>query len=366
MLFRRSLPASWAPRRLLVVKPCCLGDGLMATPTLAALGARYDAAAIDVAVGRWARPAFLGSRRIGGTIDTGELLGGRRPALRELMRVVGAIRRRAYDAAIVLERSLWLALLPLLAGVPVRAGLDSGGRGLSHTLAVPVPKTARHEADLYLDCAARLGAPRLDPPRMEFVPDDAARAEASARLDALGWRGEPFALLHPGGGSNPGMQLLSKRWPPERFAEIARRLDAGGRRSLLVWSRADAEPARAVLSAGRAPASLLPLGPDLSFAGLAAVAERAGLYLGNDSGPTHLALAVGVPTVAVFGPSDERRYGPYGRYGDGTPIGEAVAAPPLAPDAPAGSWPDRPVEAVTVEQVWAAVERAAAKRAVRA
>ncbi|HEV8634659.1 MAG TPA: glycosyltransferase family 9 protein [Chloroflexota bacterium] len=363
MLFRRPLPASWAPRRLLVVKPCCLGDALMATPSIAALGARYAGAAIDVAVDAWTRPVFLGSRRVGGTIDTGRLLGGRRPAPRELLRVAGAIRRRRYDAALVLERSFWMALLPLLAGVPVRAGLDAGGRGFSHTVAVALPKPVRHEAELYLECAARLDAPRLDPPRMTFAPDDAARAEAAARLGAAGWRGEPFALLHPGGGSNPGMQLLTKRWPPERFAEIARRVDAAGRRPILVWSPADEQPARAVL--GAAPPSLLALGAGLSFAALAAAAERAMLYLGNDSGPTHLAVAVGTPTVAVFGPSDERRYGPFGRYPDGTPIGEAVASPLLSPEAPAGRWLDRTVEAVTVDRVWPAVERALAKQAVR-
>ena len=337
----------------------------MATPSIAALDARYPGVSLQVAVGRWAEPAFAGNRRVAGLLSTGGLLGGRRPSPRELLRVAGAIRRRRYDGAVVLERSLWLALLPLLAGVAVRVGLDSGGRGLSHTRAVPVTKAARHEAELYLDCAALLDAPRPEPSRMEFSPDDPARAAAADRLRRAGWRGEPFALLHPGGGSNPGMRLLSKRWPPERFAEIARRLDARGLRPALVWGDGRDEDTLAARVASAAPPCLLRLGQGLSFGELAAAAERASLYLGNDSGPTHLAVAVGTPTVAVFGPSDERRYGPFGRFPDGTPIGEAVASPHLARDAPSVGWLERRVEAVTVEQVWAAVERGLARSAAR-
>jgi ADP-heptose:LPS heptosyltransferase len=78
-----------------------------------------------------------------------------------------------------------------------------------------------------------------------------------------------------------------------------------------------------------------------------------------------MAVAVGTPTVAIFGPSDERRYGPFGRFEDGTPIGEAVASPMLGPEDPVGSWPERAVEAVGVEQVWEAVERALEKQAAR-
>lgn len=332
----------------------------MATPTIAALSARYPEAEIDVAVGGWTRPAFAGNPRVRKLVDTGALLGGRRPSVRELLRVAGAIRRERYDAAVVLERSIWMALLPLLAGVPERAGLDSGGRGLTHTRRVRVPTAARHEARLYLDCAELLDAPPLTPARMELSPADAAVAEARAALERAGWAGEPFALLHPGGGANPGMQLLTKRWPPARFGELAARLSAAGVRPALVWGPTDAESAAKALS--DAPAGLMVLGAELALPAVAAAARLARTYVGNDSGLTHAAVAVGTPTVAIFGPSDERRYGPFGSFGSGSPIGEAVADPLLAPDDPAPAWLDRPVERVSVHQAWAAVERAMAKQ----
>src|SRR5205085_204860 len=143
---------------------------------------------------------------------------------------------------------------------------------------------------------------------------DEGEREAELALREAGWRDEPLAVLHPGGGANPGMRLESKRWPVERFAAMGARLWAQGLRPVVVCGRGE-EQLGAELAAGLPGA--IELGARLSLAGLGAVAERAGLYVGNDSGPTHLALAVGAPTVAVFGPSDERRYGPFGEWPDG-------------------------------------------------
>lgn len=336
----------------MVVKVCCLGDVLMATPALATLKRRYPAAAIDVAVGPWSRIGLLNNPRIERLVDAETLLGGRRPSAGQLLRVATRIRRGGYDLAVVLERGLYLALLPLLAGVPVRVGFDSGGRGATHTVGVPVDGV-RHEADRYLDCAAAAGA--TEPVRrMELVPTVAAEAEACAALGAAGSTDEPYALIHPGGGTNPGMLLASKRWPPARFAAIADRLAARGVRPIVVWGPTDREAAHELLTRTGSTAAAL---GEIGLAALAALQRAAGVYIGNDTGPSHMAVAVGAPTVVVFGPSDERRFGPYGWRADGSPIGVAVANPPLASDDPAPAFTRRPVAAVTVEQVWDAVER---------
>ena len=158
----------------------------MATAAIASLAERYPDARIDVAVGPWARVALAGNRRVAALVDSEGLLGGRRPRVGPLMRVVARLRRGRYDGAVVLERSLWLGLLPLLAGIPVRVGLDSGGRGAAHTVAVPVVGV-RHEADLYLDCARALGPGRLVE-QLEFEPDRTAEAAADAALARAGWR----------------------------------------------------------------------------------------------------------------------------------------------------------------------------------
>jgi hypothetical protein len=102
---------------------------------------------------------------------------------------------------------------------------------------------------------------------------------------------------------------------------------------------------------------LLVLGGELGLPAVAAAARRAALHLGNDTGVSHLAAAVGTPTVVVFGPSDERRFRPFGRRPDGSPLGLAVAAPPLAADDPSPAFLGRATASVSVEAVLAAVDR---------
>jgi ADP-heptose:LPS heptosyltransferase len=149
-----------APRRVLVVKPCGFGDVLMATPALAALARAWPAARVDLAVGGWARPAVAHNPHLAACIASDPLgTAGARTALPAARRIGRALRGR-YDAALVLDRSPVTALLPWLAAIPVRAGLDSGGRGFALTHRVPCPpQVPRHEADWYLDVVATLTGP---------------------------------------------------------------------------------------------------------------------------------------------------------------------------------------------------------------
>jgi len=324
----------------------------MATPAIASLAASFPGVGLDVMTGAWTRPAFAGSPNVHRVLDSEMMLGGRRPDPATMARVVRRLGGGGYDAAIVLETGLWLALLPWLAGIPVRSGLDSGGRGMTHSRAVAVVGV-RHEAERYLDCARAIGADRIVR-RMTFRPGEAGEAEADAALRAAGWAGEELAVLHPGGGANPGMRLESKRWPVERFGALARRIAERGPRPVVVCGRGE-EPLGAELAA--AVPFAIGIGARLSLAGLGALAARAALYVGNDSGPTHVAAAVGAPTLAIFGPSDERRYGPFGEWPDGTPIGDAVAEPRLAPDDPAAPFLSRSVANVSVDAAAAVAER---------
>ncbi len=338
------------PRRILVVKPCCLGDGLMSTPAIAAVSERYPGATIDVATGAWTRPAFESNPRIRRIVSSDPILGGRAPSPIDALRFVRRLARGQYDLALVMERSLIVAALVAASRIRRRVGFDSGGRGLPHTDRVPVPPIA-HEADLYLRLARAAGAAGTPRP-MEFaVPPHASAVMAQALRDR-GIEG-PYAVLHPGGGTNPGMHLLTKRWPADRFAEIARRLVQCDLIPVVAWSEHDRDAADAVLAACPAARSC---GPLADIASLGALAARARLYLGNDTGPSHVATAVGVATFVIFGPSDERRYGPWRPEGSAAAPAVAIAEPPLAMADPAPAWLSRSTLAVSVDRVWGAIE----------
>ncbi len=382
-----------APQHILVLKPCCLGDVLMATPLLRTLREGYPDARITFAVGPWSRPALEGNPNINAFLDCGPVGSG--PfRMRDYISLARRLRQGQFDLAIVLERSPVLGLLPFLAGIPRRVGLDSGGRGFAHTLRVPVDWShPKHEAELYLDCARALGLPVVGR-RLEFFPSAADRARAASLLDGLWPRVAeaaterapritvptpdasqphtrhptpdtryPLVAIHPGGAANPGMTLLAKRWPPKRFAAIADRLvETLGARIILVGAPSDAQAVDAVRQAMRHQPGVL-VGKT-TIGQLAAIYEHCSLMIGNDSGVMHLAVAVDTPVVAIFGPSDPRVYGPFTAQGIAVRKDADCARRCFAPGRSIAVRCDRRcIEAVTVDDVWNAVQGVLARRA---
>jgi lipopolysaccharide heptosyltransferase II len=350
--------APWPPRRVLVVKPCCFGDLLMATPVLAALRATFPAVDLALLTSSWAAPAVAGNRHVSRVIRS-DPVGLGPPRLWDVLALGCRLRRERFDWALVLDRSPALALMALVSGAPVRAGLDSQGRGLGLTQRVGVTP-GRHEADLYLDVLRALDVPVLDPlPR--YVPDPDAIERVRARLAALG-SGRPLAVVHPGGGQNPGMVLLAKRWPADRYAALAARLsDQAGATVLVVGAESDRPASAAVMAQRPATAAWYDLTGELTLSELAALCAQADLYVGNDSGPLHLAAAVGTPTLGLFGPTEPARYGPRG------PRARALRA---AVDCRAcwrgGPFPDcqgRCMPALDVDTVWRAAQELLMERA---
>lgn len=314
--FFPSRPLPPAPRSILVLKPCCLGDVLMTTPVVAALRHQYPRVHLAFAVGRHARRMVEGNPHIDELLDCGRVGDGSPPSLREYVALARTLRAGHFDLCFVLDRGPLLTLLPWLAGVPHRVGLDSGGRGFSLTIKVR-PQPDRHEVEVYLDILRAVG---INPgqPGLEFYPTSEEGAWAMTALPR-----QPRALwvaIHASGGDNPGMSLHAKRWWPERFAALGDLLLARGARLVLVGSPAEQPVSARVIALlaapqAREPGRVLDLTGQTSIGGLAALLERCDLYVGNDAGPTHLAAAMGTRTIAIFGPSDSALYAPYSPAG---------------------------------------------------
>jgi lipopolysaccharide heptosyltransferase II len=348
--------------RIVVIKPCCVGDVLMATPTIAALRRALPHAYIAAVVGGHSKHVLANNPHLNDLIDA--------PAPASARALARTLRQGHFGAALVLDRSPVLNIAPYLARIPVRAGLDSDHRGLALTHPVPCPPgVRRHEVEWYLDVARALGvpAPRGDS-YLEFYPTEADRAEAGRVLSEAGEEGSEagYVALHVGGGSNPGMRLLSKRWLPERWARIADWLAETYEATVLLLGGPGPEDREAAdkLKTALFPATrpyVVDLVGKLEWGRSAALVERCALFLGHDTGAMHLATAVRTPVVAVFGPSDPARYGPW------DPSRRSVAVAPAQPAASGaealrraarsadGSKPYH--DAVTVEGVWQAIEK---------
>jgi len=289
------------PARILLIKPSSLGDIIHGLPVLAACKAHWPDAQIDWAVKREWAGLLTGHpmlRRV--VFFPGSLWEG--------LRAWPALRRDSYDMVLELQGLLRSGLYAALTGCPVRVGFDDGREGSSwfYSRRVKVSNDAVHAVDRCLDLVRRIGVTIASTPAFP-VPDVKKQQEW---VDDL-WRrnqirdGEAVCIVHP------SARWPTKRWPAQCFAQLADRLIVQERtRVMIVGSAAEASQIEQMSRQMSQPAINLAGQTDLLQ--LAALLRRSNLLVSNDSGPMHLAAAVGTPVVAIFGPTDPSRVGPYG------------------------------------------------------
>ena len=286
----------------------------MATPALRALNRHFPEATIDVLTGPWSAPALAGNPNVARVLDYPS-----RPTPRSLMALVRELRRRRYDVGIGLDRSPVVNGLLWLARISERAGIDNQGRGIGLTRRA-VPRPGQHETELFLTVTAGAGAPAVG-----VEPEYHVDPSLHERVGTLLPPGDgPLVIVHPGGAVNPGATMPSKRWPSASFAALVN-LVVGelGARVVLVGAESDRAAVDRVRDGAGVPVT--DLCGRLDLPSLAAVVRRADVYIGNDSGASHLAAAVGTPTITIFGPTSPRRYRPLGAR-------SLVCAPPTSWD----------------------------------
>ncbi len=342
-------------RRIVLVKPCCIGDVVMATALLTALRRGCPNAAIDWAVGSMAIAALRDHPDIHQVIDSGPLAN---PAAKpgSLLRLVRQLRAGHYDLAVVPERSPLIGIATLLAGIPRRAGLDSAGRGFTYTIKAPIdPAAVRHEAEIYLDVARALGL-AADNCWANVPPSPASLEAARAIMAQAQINDEPLIVIHPGGGVNAGMTMTAKRWPADRFAALADRVaDAVGAAVAVIGVESDRPAVEIFRQQLQHP--LIDLTNRLSLPVIGALASRAALYIGNDNGVAHLAAASGGKVLMIFGPSDPRRYAPFVPPDRARVAWRPVALPERGVNAGIPASFDWDRDGVTVDEAWAEAQK---------
>jgi lipopolysaccharide heptosyltransferase II len=214
------------------------------------------------------------------------------------------IKSRNYDAVFVLKRSLSSALIARLAGIPRRIGFATEGRGLLLTDPVPY-RTDQHEVENFLDCLRALDIP-IRSRDLELWPSAEDDEKARAFFSRAGWKHEDLKVVIHAAASLP-----AKQWPLDRFASVMRVLrDDYAARFIYTGAPGDSALYRELERFG--PFDGLDLCGATTLRENLSVYRAAHLFFGVDSGPMHMAAAVGVPIVALFGPTDERLWGPWG------------------------------------------------------
>jgi lipopolysaccharide heptosyltransferase I len=308
--------------RIALVKLSALGDVLHALPAAHALRACLPGCELTWVVERREATILTGNPDLDHVVPVDTRLwrrefrqpGGARTVFVKLRGLVRRFRSHRFDVALDLQGNVKSGSITALTGARTRIGFALGhcreaANVLFTTRRVRKPPGPVHVVEENFALLSALGLSRaaLGTPVYPLVPDPAAEATAVRLFESEGLKAAtPVVVLLPGSGGD------GKRWPAEAYQrlgdELALRLSA---RILLGWGPGEEALARTI-AAGMRSAPVIP--PPTSILELVAVVRRATLVVGADTGPVHIAAALGMPTVALYGPTDAKRNGPWGPH----------------------------------------------------
>lgn len=312
-----SVPDDGRIDRLLIVRLSAMGDVIHALPAAQALREAFPQAMIGwIIEERWVellcapgaarRGARSAQRPLVDWVHTVNLKGWRTSffslhGLEPIARVWNDVRAAGYQVAIDLQGAIRSALLARWSGAPIVYGTREpreSAAALWYTRQVTA--LGKHVIEQGLSVVESVVGKKLVAPAAQFPQDAGSEGRIEERLREFGI--EKFAILNPGAGWG------AKRWPAERYGQVARTMAKWGVQSVVNYGPGEEDLARGAETASEGAARAF----QCSISELIALTRRARLFVGGDTGPLHLAAALRIPVVAIFGPTNPARNGPYG------------------------------------------------------
>ncbi|HLA13031.1 MAG TPA: glycosyltransferase family 9 protein [Pyrinomonadaceae bacterium] len=300
-------PARWdwsQVKRVLVVRLRSIGDTVLTTPTLYALRRFLPNVQLDILLEDWVAPVLEGYPHVDHIIKVAPRSATSRA------RVARQLRSNRYDVVYNLHGGTTATFLSRATGAKHRVGYAQYRYARLHQHRAPSAATLwgkrkTHSVEQQLALAGWTGVPVSDRPATELAVTAEASASVCTRLSQLGVKeNSDFALIHPAAA------FATKQWPVERFAKVVDVLFECGLTSVAITTRREIELAAVLKRSSRAP---LVVFDDLSLPELTSLASQARLFVGNDSGVAHIASAVGVPSVVIFGSSNVDHWQPWAK-----------------------------------------------------
>jgi predicted lipopolysaccharide heptosyltransferase III len=298
-------PALWdwaQVHSVLLIRLRSIGDTVLTTPSLYALKRFLPQARIDILLEDWVAPVLEGFPYVDNVITL------KRGSTTGRARVARQLRSKQYDVVYNLHGGTTATLLTRATGARHRVGLATYQYSRLYTDLAPSPsqlwkREQTHSVEQQLALLGWTGVPVSDRPPTQLAVVDHAAASVSARLRAAGWNEQqPLAVIHPAAA------FATKQWSEDKFAYVAEHLYERGFAVVVITAPAEAEVAAWV--EGLAAAPLINF-TDLSLPEVTALAARARIFVGNDSGIAHIAAAVGLPAVVIFGSSNVAHWSPW-------------------------------------------------------
>ena len=297
-------PALWdwdIVKRVLVIRLRSIGDTVLSTPSLFALRRFLPRASIDILLEDWVAPVLAGFEHIDSVLTVP------RKSTAARARVAARLRRNRYDVVYNLHGGTTATLLTRATGAKHRVGYSdyqyaSFHNHLSPSSASLWSREKTHSAEQQLALLGWTGVPVSDRPPAQLAVTDIAATKIAERLKTVGLESAPFAVVHPAAAFD------TKQWAAENFAAVISELTARQIPSIAITGPTEKE---LVDQLRRVSTSSIVSFPNLSLPEVTALLARARLFVGNDSGITHMAAAVGAPSVVVFGSSNRAHWAPW-------------------------------------------------------
>lgn len=282
--------------RILVIKLRAIGDVLLSTVVLRNLRIAFPDSRIDFLTELPSRDVIEGNRDVDSVLAFDRKSGSSAGLIMD-------VRRRKYDLVIDLFANPRSALITRLSGARTRVGFPFGWRKYCYNILVEPRGGKVHNTEFNLDALRGLGIPIIEA-RPRFPLDDASEAFARAFFEGSNLTGERVIALNAGGG------WYTKRWRAAQFAALGDRLASQFEaRIVVIWGPGERTAAEELRSMMHAPSLLI---PPANLKELGAILRKCTMLVTNDSGPMHIAAAVGTPVVAIFGPTNPQLQGPVG------------------------------------------------------
>lgn len=298
-------------KKILVIKLGAIGDVIYTTPALRALKKKFPDSLIYYLTAKWSKiiaqniPYVDSVFTMSAAGENKNIFG----KILESVKMIRNIKKEKFDAVVVFHRSTFSNLFAFLCRIPVRAGFSYKGKGrfLTHTVLFDSKK---HEVERYLDVVKEIGA-KPDGTRTELkIPKDELNNIYSIfNINKI--TTHPIVAIHAAGGANPGTFMPIKRWEKEKFAKLADLIiDKYRANVLFIGDKSDRELTLEIM--GLMKNKPVNLTGETSISELIGLLGKCDIIIGGDSGPLHIAAAVGTAAVFLFGPSDPKLVAPAG------------------------------------------------------
>ena len=286
--------------RVLVIRLRSIGDTVLATPTLTALRRHLPAAQLDILLEDWVEPLLTGHAAVDNVITTGK-------STAERMQAALRLRRVRYDVAINLHGGTTSTFFTRASGAAVRAGYSEYRYSFlyTHLLSSSADfwgRSPTHSVEQQLAVAGSIGIPVASDLPTSLPVDSAAVRSVGGKLAASIPNGQFFALMHPAAA------FETKQWDAEKFASVAEFLSSRGLTTVAVAGPGEQNLLDRLTDTCSVPIATF---SDLTLPEITALASRARVFVGNDSGIAHIAAAVGTPPLVIFGSSNRDHWRPW-------------------------------------------------------